>query len=446
MKEKSNILILEDSATDAELMERALRDSGILFSVICVDTRELFEAALNDFHPDLILSDYNLPAYNGRAALEFVKATFPEIPVIMVTGALGEEAAVELLKAGAKDYVLKDKIARLPFAIKRVLAEAENAKAHRESERLLRESEERFRNILEYAPVGIAVSSPEGKFIVVNQSLCKILGYTREELLQLTFFDITHPDDKARTREYARRLLEGEINSYQFEKLYVRKNGRPVWVQVTASLLRDCSGAPINFIGQIEDVTERKRTQEEIRHLAYYDVLTGLPNRRLLLDRLNQALAQAQRHQRSLAVMFLDLDRFKEINDTLGHDAGDELLKVVAERLEICVRGGDTVSRLGGDEFVIILSEITQQQDAALVAEKILEVLNQPITIQRHELRITTSIGIAIYSVDSADDAMKLMKKADIAMYKAKEAGRNRFRFHIDGHEISESEIVSFPS
>jgi diguanylate cyclase (GGDEF)-like protein len=137
--------------------------------------------------------------------------------------------------------------------------------------------------------------------------------------------------------------------------------------------------------------------------------------------------------------MFLDLDRFKEINDTLGHDVGDELLKEVAERLELCVRGGDTVSRQGGDEFVIILWEISQQQDAALVAEKILEVLSSPITIQGHKLKITTSIGIVIYTVESADDAMKLLKKADVAMYQAKESGRNTFRFFAGTTEIHES-------
>jgi diguanylate cyclase (GGDEF)-like protein/PAS domain S-box-containing protein len=442
MKEKLKILILEDSANDAELMERELRDSGISYTAIRTETRESFEAALNDFHPDLILSDYSLPTYNGRIALEFVKTTAPEIPVIMVTGALGEETAVELLNSGVKDYVLKDRLARLPFAIKRVLAEAENAKARRESEMLLRVSEARFRNTLEHAPTGIGVASLDGRFIEVNQSLCRLLGYTREELLQLTFIEITHPDDRARTRDYAKKLLDGEINSHQIEKLYLRKGGQPVWVQVTVSLLQDDSGAPLNFIGQIEDITERKRSQEEIRQLAYYDVLTGLPNRRLLLDRLNQALAQAQRHRRSLAVMFLDLDRFKDVNDTLGHDVGDELLKVVAERLELCVRGGDTVSRQGGDEFVIILSEIAQQQDAALVAEKILEVLSQSVTLHRHKLKITTSIGIAIYTVDSADDTMKLLKKADIAMYQAKEAGRNGFRFFSGTNGISEPETV----
>lgn len=436
------ILILEDRASDAELMERELKKAGISFTSLRVETRRLFEAALADFHPDLILSDYALPDYNGRAALEFSTKNFSDIPVIMVTGTIGEEAAVELLKAGAKDYVLKDRMARLPSAVERALAEAEYAKACRESDRLRRESEERFRNTLEHAPIGILVASLDGRFIEVNQSICDFLGYSREELLKLTIMDITHPDDKEKTRESVRKLLNGEIGSYKLEKLYVRKDGSPVWGQVTASLLRDSSGAPLNFIGQVEDISERKRHQEEIRRLAYYDALTELPNRRLQMNRLEHALVQAKRYGRSLAVMFLDLDRFKEVNDTLGHDVGDELLKVMAARLATCVRGGDTVSRQGGDEFVIVLPEIAHQQDAVLVAEKILKLLSDPVTIQGHELKITTSIGIAVYPDDCADDATSLMKKADIAMYRAKESGRNTFRFY-SAEEVSETGAVA---
>jgi diguanylate cyclase (GGDEF)-like protein len=160
--------------------------------------------------------------------------------------------------------------------------------------------------------------------------------------------------------------------------------------------------------------------------------LTDLPNRRLLLDRLNQALAHAERHQRSLAVMFMDIDHFKNINDTLGHDVGDELLRVVAARLNTCVRSEDTIARQGGDEFVIVLSEISNPQNAATVAEKIIATMRRPIFIQGRELKITSSIGIAFYPVQGTDDAVALMKKADIAMYAVKEAGRNGYRFSLD--------------
>lgn len=431
MKGILKILILDDHASDAELMERELQRAGISFTSHHVENRHAYETALADFRPDLILSDYSLPDYDGRAALECAKVHLPGVPVIIVSGNIGEETSVELLKAGATDYVLKDRMARLPAAVERALAEVESVNARRESERLLRESEARFRNMLENAPFGIMVASLDGRFIEVNQSICNLLGYSREELLKLTFMDITHASDKEKTSESVQKLLTGEIGAYKLEKLYERKDGRTIWVQVTTSLLRDSSGVPVSFIGQVEDISERKRHQEEIRRLAYYDALTELPNRRLLLNRLEQALAQAKRHGRSLAVMFLDLDRFKEINDTLGHDAGDELLKVMAERLRCCVRTGDTVSRQGGDEFVIILPEITRHEDATPVAEKILRLLSEPVIIYGRKLYITTSIGIAVYPGESEDDANSLMKKADIAMYRAKENGKNQFRFYL---------------
>jgi diguanylate cyclase (GGDEF)-like protein len=177
------------------------------------------------------------------------------------------------------------------------------------------------------------------------------------------------------------------------------------------------------------DITDRKQAEELVQQLAYYDTLTDLPNRRLLLDRLGHALTQARRYERSLAIMFLDLDNFKQINDTLGHDAGDALLREVAGRLTTCIRGGDTVARQGGDEFIVVLAEISQPEDAALVADKIIAALGEPMHIAERTLNVTTSIGIAVYPVNGDDDAQELMKKADQAMYAAKAAGRNGYRF-----------------
>lgn len=296
-------------------------------------------------------------------------------------------------------------------------------------EKTLQESEERFRNILEHAPIGMAIVSLSGRFLQVNRALCNIVGYSKEELQGLTFQAITHPDDLDLDLANAQRLLSGEIRSYQMEKRYIRKDREVVWIQLTGTVLKDAEGVPLQFVAQIEDVTERRRAQEQIRQLAYYDTLTNLPNRRLLLDRMHHALSQAKHHGRSMAIMFLDLDHFKRINDTLGHDVGDELLKVVARRLSVCIRSGDTVSRQGGDEFVIILEEVAHSQDAALVAEKAIKALNEPVIVREHELHITTSIGIALYPINGTDDALELMKKADIAMYAAKKAGRNQFSF-----------------
>lgn len=205
--------------------------------------------------------------------------------------------------------------------------------------------------------------------------------------------------------------------------------GDPRQIELLASPLKDENGHIIGIIQNTHDITALKENEAQIRQLAYYDTLTSLPNRRLLLDRLNRALAQARRFRRALAVMFLDLDRFKQINDTLGHAAGDELLKQVAERLTGCVRAGDTVARAGGDEFVIVLTEVSQPRDAARVAEKVIEACATPATLNGQPLNISVSIGIALYPVEGTDDFDELMIKADMAMYEAKEAGGGVYRF-----------------
>ena len=198
--------------------------------------------------------------------------------------------------------------------------------------------------------------------------------------------------------------------------------------------LTDLSHANDQLKHMIEEkdalVAQLRRSEEQVRQLAYYDSLTDLPNRRLLIDRLGQSLAHARRHHYSMAVMFLDLDRFKQVNDTLGHEAGDELLRQVARRWTGCMRSGDTVCRSGGDEFIVVLPEISQAQDAALVAAKMVNALNEPVIVGYQPIHVTTSIGIAVYPVDGADDVQELMKKADRAMYAAKAQGRNRYCFY----------------
>lgn len=225
-----------------------------------------------------------------------------------------------------------------------------------------------------------------------------------------------------------RMVLEGQETVSVVHK-HFNAAGEPRQIELLASPLRDPDGDIVGIIQNAHDITALKEAEEQIRQLAYYDTLTGLPNRRLLIDRLNHALTQARRFGRSMAVMFLDLDRFKRINDTLGHSGGDELLKQVAQRLTGCVRAGDTIARPGGDEFVIVLTEIGHSLDAARVAEKIIEALASPVRIDDRPVRITPSIGIALYPDNECDDVEELMIKADMAMYAAKEAGRNAYRF-----------------
>jgi len=296
----------------------------------------------------------------------------------------------------------------------------------------LRASEKSFRAIIEHAPIGMTIVSLEGKFIIVNQMLCNIVGYSNDELMNLTFQEITHPDDLTIDLGLLQSLLDGKASTYQMEKRYIRKGGAIVWVQLSVNLLRDENDSPQYFISQIEDITERKLHHEEVEQQAYIDSLTNLPNRRLLLTRLHQVLSQADRYQRSMALFFLDLDHFKQVNDSLGHDVGDSVLKEAANRLLGCLRAHDTVARVGGDEFVIVLSEISNPEDAILVAEKILESFKAPIIVNTQEIKIGTSIGIAVRDTGIASDVKELMKQADIAMYEAKAAGRNRYHVFFE--------------
>ncbi|MCK9200813.1 MAG: GGDEF domain-containing protein [Gallionella sp.] len=214
---------------------------------------------------------------------------------------------------------------------------------------------------------------------------------------------------------------------YEVNRLYRR-------LTIAMSKLSEANVKLVSLIDEKDRlVADLQHSEEQVRQLAYYDALTCLPNRRLLLDRFRQALTQAKRHGYSMAVMFLDLDRFKQVNDTLGHDAGDELLRQVAVRITGCIRSGDTVSRSGGDEFILVMAEISHPQDAALVADKIIRVLETPFEIASHPVQIGVSIGIAVYPIDGTDDTQELMKKADMAMYAAKESGRNCYRFYDDG-------------
>jgi diguanylate cyclase (GGDEF)-like protein/PAS domain S-box-containing protein len=302
----------------------------------------------------------------------------------------------------------------------------------KQRETALLESEKRFRDFMEFAPIGMMIVDLDGRLVKVNQALCRILGYACEELEALSLEDLTPADDLAADLALRRKLLEGEIPIWQTEKAYLRRDGSLVWVQLTASVLRGIHGSPQCFDVQVEDISERRQHQEQIRQLAYFDALTGLPNRRLLQDRLEQALAQARRGDRVAAIAFLDLDHFKQVNDVHGHEVGDELLKAAAQRLSACVRRSDTVARQGGDEFIVVLAEISDGADGELVAAKIVAALGKPYALPTVNLTITsitTSVGIALFPAHG-NNVQDLMKRADLAMYAAKEAGRNGYRVY----------------
>ncbi len=296
-------------------------------------------------------------------------------------------------------------------------------------ERQLRESESRYASTVELAAVGIAHVDHAGRLIWTNGKLREMLGYSNEELSGLTIWDVSHKDDLHVTDADRARLHAGEISSLTAEKRYVRRDGTVIWARITSALRRSPEGEPLYDVSVVEDITDRKRAEDRVQFLATHDELTGLPNRAVFAEVLEHAIQSAQRHNRQCALLFIDLDRFKIVNDSLGHEAGDRLLERMAIRLGGCLRQSDVLARLGGDEFVVLLEQLTDPAQASDVARKMLSSVLAPVEIMGHECRVTASIGIAIYPAD-AHDAQTLMKNADMAMYLAKEEGKNNCQFY----------------
>jgi len=292
----------------------------------------------------------------------------------------------------------------------------------------LKKSEEQFRLIFELAPIGMALTTLNGKFLRVNLALCNFLGYSESDLLQLTLIDIIHPDYSANKFSHSQELLSHETPSLQVETCYLSKSGDKVYAILQVSLVKDTDNQPLHYIVQIVNITERKQIEEKLLHDAFHDVLTGLPNRAFLNQRLEYTIRRAKRHDDYLfAVLFIDLDRFKVVNDSLGHAVGDKLLIEIANLLERSVRNIDTVARLGGDEFVILLDALKDVQDVIIIAQRIAENLRSPFQIAGQEVFTSASIGIAL-SNSNYEQAADILRDADIAMYRAKDLGKGRYQ------------------
>lgn len=299
--------------------------------------------------------------------------------------------------------------------------------AHRHA----RETSERFKHAFESGVTGMALVAPGGQFLSVNRALCEITGYSETELLALDFQSITHPDDLVADVEHHRALLAGALDTYETEKRYLHREGHEIWIHLGVSAVRDEARQVRYFVSQMHDVTARRRIEEELALQALQDPLTGLPNRALFLDRLSHALARLHRHSDTVSVLFVDLDRFKLVNDGLGHGAGDALLQTAAQRMKTTVREDDTVARFGGDEFTVLCEG--PRGEAVLVAERLLTELARPFVHDGHDLHLTASIGIRVCEL-ATEDPHVLLRDADLAMYLAKERGRARF-------ELFDSEV-----
>lgn len=299
------------------------------------------------------------------------------------------------------------------------------------AERALRENQADLERAQAVAHIGSWVSAVgESGPLIWSRETCRIFGVPEDAFdgRVETFFRYVHPDDLEIVRDAGRAAIAGE-KLYSVDHRIIRPDGSVRWVHEQADVVRDAQGRATSIVGVVQDITERKTSEERIQYLAYYDALTGLPNRALFMDRLQHAVIDADRRERLVGVMFLDVDRFKDVNDSLGHETGDQLLKAVAERLTAVVRRGDTVARLGGDEFTIILAGMAHVDDAAYVAQKILEIFEQPFHIAQREFHMTASVGVTLYPFDDSNFS-NLLRNADIAMYRAKEAGRNTYQFY----------------
>lgn len=291
---------------------------------------------------------------------------------------------------------------------------------------VLKESESCFHSAFDFAAIGMALVSLEGRWLKVNKSLCHIVGYSEEELLEIDFQKITYPEDLELDLNYVRQLLAGKITTYQMEKRYICKDSSIIWVLLSGSLIRDVENNPLYFIAQIQNIDSQKRVEQELKYIAYHDVLTGLSNRKQLDVSFEFALAYAKRHKTHIAILFMDLDYFKEVNDQYGHEVGDLLLIETASRLQASLRSSDILARLGGDEFIMGLTEVSDLGPVSEVIKKILSSIAKPIRIKQHRILITSSIGVSLYPEDG-QDLNTLIKKADNALYHVKSEGRNNF-------------------
>ena len=367
---------------------------------------------------------YELSAESSSdETLQRLVSAAPQLPVIVLSHSRPDASSTRLLEQGAQDYLLVDRLDS--YSLVRAVVSAIGRKAAEDAFFAAKELAE----VTLYS-IGDAVLSTDvsGTVMYVNKAAELMTGWSATEAVGAHFTTVLHILN-ARTRELAgdpvkRALQERQTVNMPAQCVLVRRDGTEISIVDSAAPMHDRLGKVTGAVIVFHDVSESRAMTERMAHLAQHDVLTNLPNRALLSDRLAQALVLAERHKRRVAILFVDIDNFKGVNDSLGHAIGDELLKEVAHRLSLSVRGSDTVSRRGGDEFVILLSEIEDASASKLTAEKIRLAIAAPYAIDRHMLHLTASIGISLYPEDG-HDLDSLIKSADIAMYHAKGVGRN---------------------
>ncbi len=397
-------------------------------------------AHLNKRGYDLVLLDLHLPDASGHEIMALIRQNQPECRIIVMSGDTEIDSAILSLRLGAYDYLRKpcepeELIKTIRNAMRKVQLERDNARMLRQ----LEQSEEWHRLLVNASPDVIYTLDARGSFTYLNDSVEHTLGYLPSELIGKDYLYIVPPGEAEQACNRLNEHRTGDRATHNFELRLKRKDDlltglseNLVVVELSSmGMFRPVAEGKeecVGTYGVVRDISDRKKAEATIAFQAYHDLLTGLPNRALFNDRLGQAIVHAKRYGQIMAVMFMDMDRFKVVNDTLGHMVGDNLLQGVAHRLRGSLREGDTLSRIGGDEFMLLLPHIRNRDNAAFIAQKILASLKQPFQIEDHEIFVGMSIGIAVYP-DDGETMETLVKHADIAMYHAKDNGRNDFRF-----------------
>ncbi len=434
------ILVVDDAQASREVM----KDLLVIEGYTTVHLAASGEEALRELeaHPGigLVLLDIIMPGMSGYEVCRRIRsdARWRHIPVIVITGgALYQNEALEKsFASGSTDYLSKPVNDVELFARVRVALNLHRERIlRRRRTRELAESEEKFRLTFDLAPVGMAHVGLEGRIQLVNDSFCSMLGYLREELIGRSLKEFYGADDRGPDLSRLLHILEKTRADYTIETPLVPASAEGIWAKMKFSLLREMNGTPKYFIVTVEDITASKQAESEIRRIAYHDPLTGLPNRVLFNEHIDREIAHARRRGHMLALLFMDLDHFKVVNDSFGHPTGDKLLQQVAKRIRGKIREDDIFARLGGDEFALLASRVGHTEDALKIAQKMFDSFKMPFTVDNHEFSTTPSIGISFYPHD-AEDAETLLKNADTAMYRAKEHGRNNYQLYASSMNV----------
>ena len=428
MSAAKRLLLVEDNPGDARLFREMLNgQSSCNAALTCVDSMSAAEKHLAEHTVDIILLDLELPDTQGLESVRRAHAAASRVPLVVLTGRDDESLSAQALREGAQDYLIKGQI-----ETRGLLRALRYAAERKTMEEALFVEKERAQVTLDCIGDAVACTDISGNITFLNLVAEKMTGWSLREATGHSMAEVFHIVN-ATTREPIPNPMDlaverDRIGHLPLNSLLIRRDGHEIPIEDCVAPIHDRQGQAIGAVIVFRDVSATRAMALQIMHSAEHDFLTDLPNRMLLNDRISHVITLAERHVKKVAILFLDLDGFKHINDSLGHAVGDKLLQSIAKRLGNCVRASDTVSRQGGDEFVVLLSEVEHPEDVAFTARRMLRAVAQPHYIDQYDLHVTTSIGVSVYPDDGLDPET-LIKNADTAMYQAKENGRENYQF-----------------